>query len=213
MTDRPIIFSAPVVRALLDGRKTQTRRVLKPPYGAMERTGYGAWKPICTKFFPGERLWVREAWLPLETKTGDGERAVYKADADEDGTVPYLISGTPLGGGVGNMRVDRWRSPIHMPRWASRLTLTVTDVREHRLQEISEADAMAEGVVQLPHVEKDGGRHFTVPGAHGIDALTASRAFRDLWNSIHGPDAWEANPWVAAITFTVERRNIDAVAP
>lgn len=195
MTDRPIIFSAPMVRALLDGRKTQTRRVLKPSRsitrlgytdpllrldvldgalwwwdGVHERVGASQPYPYAT----GDRLWVREAvcWV-----SAWGWR--YRADNDD-------LADKRESGEVG-----RWRSPIHMPRSASRITLTVTDVMVQRLQEISERDARDEGVDHTwPRIGRD--------------------AFCDLWNSLHGPDAWDANPWVAALTFTVDRRNIDA---
>ncbi len=88
-----------------------------------------------------------------------------------------------------------------MPRWASRLTLTVTDVRVQRLQEISEEDALTQ-------------KAFRYEAADACALRVAAilpRAFRDLWNSIHGPDAWDANPWVAAISFTVHRCNIDTM--
>ena len=98
----------------------------------------------------------------------------------------------------------RWRPSIHMPRWASRLTLTVTDVRVQRLQEISEEDARAEGAYPC-----EGGWSY---GGSPLAGTTARGAFYCLWNSLHGPDAWSANPWVCALTFTVDRRNIDAGA-
>jgi len=91
-----------------------------------------------------------------------------------------------------------WRPSIYMPRWASRLTLLVTDVRVQRLQDISEADAIAEGIIPTANSQT-------------IDCATErpSDGFRALWNSIHGPEAWDANPWVAAISFDVVRANID----
>ncbi len=205
MADRPIIFSAPMVRALLDGRKTQTRRVLKKPTWAQDagwperimdecgldgrlswfdrNTGCLAELPIPQ---PGDRLYVREAWAPLSALTHNdpGPTALaangfYRAD---ESTIDGEIS--------------RWRPSIHMPRWASRLTLHVTDVRVQRLQEISEDDAVAEGCPAQTDDELAG--------------MEARGWFRDLWNSIHGPDAWDANPWVAAITFDVKRGNIDS---
>jgi hypothetical protein len=97
-----------------------------------------------------------------------------------------------------------------MPRWASRLTLTVTDVRVQRLHDISEADAEAEGIERLKS-----GRGFYDPTASkaavrfGEWTSTARQGFSRLWESIHGPSAWDANPWVVALTFTVEKRNID----
>lgn len=112
----------------------------------------------------------------------------------------------------------RWRPSIHMPRWASRLTLLVTDVRVERLQDISEGDAIAEGIERLRS-----GRGFYDPTLSHADSRaacrfggyfeTATHAFEALWRSINGADAWEENPWVAAVTFTVHARNIDQLAP
>ena len=187
MTDRPMTFKDPMVRALLAGTKTQTRRVLKPAadvlgnsdamwpvYLGGRRIGTSVSPDRAAPYAPGDRLWVRETW-GMKWPDPKPEHVIYRADSHE------------LGG---------WRSPAHMPRWASRLTLTVTDVRMQRVQEISEADAVAEGVEPVL-VPPDGG---SCPHVEGFAAL---------WSCIHGPDAWDANPWVAALTFTVERRNID----
>lgn len=185
MTDRPIIFSGPMVKALLAGRKTQTRRVLNPPYGFLEYLRDGTWRPICTKFFPGDRLYVRESacWV-----SAWGWR--YRADNDD-------LTDKRESGEVG-----RWRPSIHMPRSASRITLTVTEVRVERLQEISNEDAIAEGI--KPH-----GHAFTGYGNQSDVWMAPYDSFRSLWNSLHGPDAWDANPWVVAVSFTVDRQNID----
>ena len=203
MADRPIIFSAPMIRALLDGRKTQTRRLLKAKSGIaparrVERIGahwiaceYDRKWPIRPPYTPGDRLWVREAWAPNEVPPGG---PIYRADYDGCSACQTINLRT----GTLHSLVSRWRSPIHMPRWASRLTMTVTDVRVQQLREISEADAIAEGIPPAANSQ-------TID----CDTPRPSAAFRSLWNSIHGPEAWDANPWVAAITFTVERRNID----
>ncbi|MBW4972108.1 hypothetical protein KZZ08_00665 [Roseovarius mucosus] len=196
MSDRQILFSAPMIRALLDGRKTQTRRALKPPYGTLEFQSDGTWKPICTKFFPGDRLWVKETWRPsisaadpwhvavLYPHTGDVKHWGWSSDADfGDWKIPKAAA-------TGNV------TPLFMPRWASRLTLTVTDVRVQRLHDMDRGDAMAEGC-PFPNM------------AVGPDPRDW---FHQLWNSIHGPDAWDANPWVVALTFDVHRRNIDQMA-
>jgi hypothetical protein len=195
MTDRPIIFSAPMVRALLDGRKTQTRRVLKPQpfqtpdgWGCVDHNGSPQkWLPCLPglhRYAPGDRLWVREVWHPPFAADDDsGGLAVYRATTQ--GPEPH-----------------RWRSPIHMPRWASRLTLHVTEVRVQRLQEISAEDVQAEGACELAFVPPT-----------DADTAEARAIFRALWNSLHGPDAWDANPWVCAVSFTVERANIDATTP
>jgi hypothetical protein len=197
MTDRPINFPAPMIRALLDGRKTQTRRVLKPKWrdGANQQFtgwraeqvgprhwqiigGMGVGANIKTPCAVGDRLYVREAacWV-----SAWGWR--YRADNDD-------LTEKRADGEVG-----KWRPPILMPRWASRLTLTVTDVRVQRLNEIIRGDAMAEG---CPHANMAGG-----PDPRDW--------FAELWNSLHGPDAWDANPWVAALSFTVQRGNIDQI--
>jgi hypothetical protein len=217
VTDRPIIFSAPMIRALLDGRKTQTRRVLKPqPEGIAraERVGLQEWTiyPAADRcsidfkapsYAPGDRLWVRETWSAImnggwtianaRSRMFD-EKIVYRADGNgfEDG--------------------DGWWPSIHMPREFSRLTLTVTDVRVQRLQDISEEDAWAEGC--KPGELNDWGEPFPAEefdphGAIGWD--NARDWFADLWETLHGPDAWDANPWVVALTFTVRHGNIDAV--
>lgn len=218
MNDKPILFSAPMIRALLAGTKTQTRRVLctadptddlpdgyqdfPPPY-----VGFGA--PVyenqsCGNVFRfprshaiGDRLWVKETWRVRSefnhlspTKIGEDEGAKsaigvwYEAD-DNKGTL---------------IELGRTRSSIHMPRWASRLTLMVTDVRVQRLQDISEADAVAEGCTEGHTVDDISGVH---------EGWSARTDFRALWNSIHGPDAWDQNPWVAAYSVDVHRGNID----
>jgi hypothetical protein len=205
MTDRPIIFSAPMVRALLDGRKTQTRRVLKPQpdttsdpsgqgqWGSVNRYGY--WRPVAEicPVQPDDRLWVKETIRPQLLRhilTGEELPGKWATAYDADGEdvvnsegfncVPWWNHGGKL-------------SPIYMPRWASRITLTVTDVRVQRVWEISEADAVAEGFASYP------------PGR------SAQIQFHAIWNSLHGPEAWDANPWVYALTFTVHYNNIDAM--
>ena len=212
MPDRPMIFSAPMVRALLDGRKTQTRRVLRVPGWAAEideigDDGYTLWcvsresgciAPALPQYLPHDRLWVRENCATWE---GDHRDAVYRADMTQAdwNDVKHDASSAPW----------KLRPSIHMPRWASRLTLIVTDVRVQRLQEISEKDAKAEGVragdwPDRPRCSCDDDD--CVACSH-YPALYKP-AFRHIWNSLHGPDAWDANPWVCAITFTVHRCNI-----
>lgn len=216
MSDRPIIFSAPMIRALLDGRKSMTRRVLKPQPladgyyegeialdaaegGAGTRfsataVGGGA---IRTEYrdLPyavGDRLWVREAYISGFNLDEDDRpvgdlRLWYRADG---------FSGRWLDTDTYEWRdYPPWRSSIHMPRWASRLTLLVTAVKVERLQEISDGDCIAEGACDALPMTALGG--------------SPREAFADLWNSIHGPGAWAANPWVAAVSFEVHRCNID----
>lgn len=189
MTDRPIIFSAPMLKALLDGMKTQTRRILKPQpvpslsWSAPPPGTYPSdkgWSRF--PYAPGDRLWVREAWR-------------------HDAGVPFQYRAGPH---IGDDALGiRWLSPIHMPRKFSRLTLTVTDVRVQRVQDISNDDAIAEGI--QPH-----GHAYTGYGKQAEVWMAPYDSFASLWNSIHGPGAWDANPWVCALTFTVEQRNIDA---
>ncbi|TPL40636.1 hypothetical protein [Mesorhizobium sp. B2-4-6] len=200
MTDRPILFSAPMVRALLGGRKTQTRRVLEAytPGMHLDRVGPTGWQftgqgglpriPMRLKYAAGDRLWVREAFKPVHS-ADPALGARYRADVDRDQTI--------------------WKPGIHMPRWASRLTLPVTDVRVQRLQEINDDDAIAEGVDQngatAGHdIDIDGGWW---PGG-------PKRQYQRLWNHLNEARGfgWEMNPWVVAVTFTVERRNIDETA-
>lgn len=186
MADYPIIFSAPMVRALLDGRKTQTRRLAYSRRGRMSRWWFVK---------AGDRLWVREAWRPVHS--ADPSRgASYRANVGADQTL--------------------WRPSIHMPRWASRLTLVVTEARRQWLQDISEEDARAEGLLWERHTWHDPEYPLCDiawrPYAGSESRYSHPRdAFADLWESIHGPDAWNANPEVIALTFTVHRCNIDAM--
>jgi hypothetical protein len=218
MTDRPIIFSAPMVRALLDGRKTQTRRVLcqfdpdrDPPHAGPYIAGHRAatwtdregtpWRyPGAKGSATGDRLWVREAFIgPYAYEVNEypprdwGNKAIW---FPADGPVPEKHAGQFW---------HRARPSIHMPRWASRLTLTVTDVRVQRLQDISAKDSIAEGA-HCRTCEAMG-----QSACHGRGCFASIDAYRTLWNSLHGPGAWDANPWVVALTFTVQRGNIDKI--
>lgn len=214
MKDRPILFSAPMIRAILDGRKTQTRRVLdawcdEPP--AFVEDG------VVTAFdenhrpyrWPktnaiGDRLWVREAWAPLSTLIHNDPGAQALADRGF-----YRADNSTVDG-----EISRWRPSIHMPRWASRITLPVTDVRVQRLQDISEADAIAEGI-ELVKVTKQWGNHWRNYGADGMTDRSAKYSFQTLWTSINGHKkmvSWNDNPWVAAYTFNPIIRNIDRIA-
>ena len=212
MKERPILFSGPMVRALLAGTKTMTRRVVKAPVdfiGAGWKDGPdwndpGSWGwedpenpshfltlarepsredcsyPIaCPYGVPGDRLWVREAFVSgyeaddsgyLITEDADGneldERVWYRADCEDFRWYGDDGESVPV----------PWKPSIHMPRWASRLTLEITGVRVERVQEISEADAIAEG-------------------------CDSADGFRELWGSINGDGAWDANPWVWVVVF------------
>lgn len=221
MADRPIIFSAPMVRALLAGTKTQTRRLLKPqitqPFGGIFRDGADWWtgdsltgeviERLRIPYAPDDRLWVREQWSgPFSWRDmKPRDRATCGSPLALD--VWYWADGNP---GLGDW--ERPRTSIHMPRWASRLTLTVTEVRVQRLQEISAADAVAEGffnaavtpICDGPGCEADPVR---LCSSDGCDVPV--RWYRDLWTSLHGPGCWEANPWVVAVSFDVRKGNID----
>lgn len=186
MTERPIIFSAPMVRAILDGRKTQTRRVAKLTSGGhvKEPRGNRRWHPAdpaataaCPYGQVGDRLWVREAWWQLLHETP----VRYRAD--------------------NNLLYDEvtWRPSIFMPRCASRITLAITDVRVERLQAITRYEARAEGI-------PDGGCLScgeSEPCGCPNPRPDARYAFVWLWDSINAKrgHGWDSNPWVWAITF------------
>ena len=171
-TERQILFSAPMVRAILNGTKTQTRRIVKHspdddcPYlenKIATRCPYGQ---------PGDRLWVREAW-----RTVAEADAIPPRDLREAQRIWYDAE-TPHQPGAGKCRPS-----LFMPRWASRITLKITGTRLERLNDISEADAIAEGVLTTP----------------GQD--TPRTAFRALWESINGMGSWEINPWLWVVEF------------
>ena len=199
MKERPILFSAPMVRALLAGTKTQTRRVVKlKPWHQIEERDDGApwpwmydgerdadhWLP-CPYGQPGDRLWVREGFSgPRCMEAQDGCAATPPSKWGESSRIWYWADGDPPT--YGDWTRPRPRPSIHMPRWASRITLEVTGVRVERLQDISEADAVAEGVKNSLHLP--GGRFATENFAH-------------LWWSINGDGSWEANPWVWVVEF------------
>lgn len=217
MTERPILFSAEMVRAILAGRKTQTRRVIKPqPQGHYWETlpGYqlkhteavmangkvavmfrhtipqnpspsfeNAWI-TCPYGQPGDALWVREGFAvqPLLWADNRGPQPIhYTAD---------LVVG--FAGKPDTRQIEDYRSKpsIHMPRWASRITLEVKSVRVERLQDISRQDCEAEGCA---------GGHGSIPGYNY--SATPREHFFHLWNRINGPGAWEANPWAWVISF------------
>jgi hypothetical protein len=185
LKERPILFSGEMVRALLTGAKTQTRRVVKWPEWAKDtdQAAYFLSRNPAIAYFEegspkrqfrcpygaaGDRLWVRETWGRVEPLAGTSG-LVYRADGWEDPTGHY-----------------RWTPSIHMPRAASRINLNVTGVRIERLQDISEVDALAEGARQ--YIDKD--------PDYGYAGW-----YRALWESINGPESWSDNPWVWVIEF------------
>lgn len=224
MADRPILFSGPMVRAILDGRKTQTRRVLNPQPNILNgglpmNNGRGSystkagWKRY--PFAVGDRLWVRETHAIHSAGGAVVDMIFYRATPDRPAflkqVMPYVwrhdVKHTPYEG--------KWRAGMHMPRWASRLTLYVTDVRVQRLQEINRYDAIAEGLVRVasaPALAVDGGCDWGFEGdcRHGSPVS----AYAGLWDSINGKragSAWSDNPWVVAVSFETHRANIDAM--
>lgn len=220
--ERPILFSGPMVRAILEGRKTVTRRVVKSQYVDPKwmvrpavaprhvRHSHDWWLPEaslpfgalppCPYGMPGDRLWVREAWQgPLAsdeeqqadpswredmTRYQDPAHCAYRASGD---SCEYLDPD-------GNF-VCRWRPSIHMPRWASRILLEITDVSVERLQAITYEQAAAEGVHRDEH------RMWYATEDGGIAHRYPQGAFRDLWESINGSGSWAADPWVWAVEF------------
>ena len=230
--ERPILFSAPMVRAILEGRKTVTRRVMKcqPDADASitvesynvavtNRRGYqeagpeifGAWwrdgEAGCKCPFgqPGDRLWVRETWYcdHFEVQQGPYLQPADMHDLDqsrEDGELVYAADG------LAPYEQDQptWKPSIHMPRWASRILLEITDVRVERLQDITEEQALAEGIVGVPFRPDDGWPICTGymvgpdDGKTGLQT-TAAKAFAGLWDSVGGN--WNANPWVWVVEF------------
>lgn len=236
MTDRPILFSGQMVRAILAGEKTQTRRIAKwrkltpsldfgashlrvtrqhlvgTPDGVwtLDTPGRGGWQARARlqTYQHGDRLWVRESckydWSGCDWN--------YAADNVSVCTERGYMLETPT-----PYRWPRGAVPaIHMPRVVSRITLTVTDVRVERLQSISEADVRAEGIA---HAVPPFGDWSLISPLAGIawkpaDDPPPVLRFAYLWNSINGERtgaAWACNPWVVAVTFTAERRNIDAM--
>ena len=232
MTDRPILFSGPMVRAILDGRKTQDRRVAKitaimgnkvaitnPDERLIElepgefRTGIFHYEsigalsgPYRTGYAVGDRLWVRERFMPAPDEPAPATpkptrwNIAYAAGGQEFAMAPADYN--PM-----LYNYERWSPSVFMPRWASRLTLLVTDVRVQRLHEISNREALAEGIAPMPS-----GRFHCGHDEEGeVTAKSPVTAYAWLWNSLNGwrGFGWEANPWVVAITFDVRRCNID----
>jgi hypothetical protein len=249
MADHPILFSAPMIRAILEGRKTQTRRMLTPqpaewmagvidikePTFDEDEGGWGQWQtewsgetfgsrgePLREFWVPlrglryavGDLFWVREAWRTYGVLDDTPPRDLWKPGGDRGAAVFYDADGGNLGlsktgerfygerGTANRSSFGKLRPGMFMPRWASRITLRVEAVTVERLQDISEADAKAEGALSL----------YGEP-YHADSAMTDRRRFELLWESINGPGSWGANPWIAAYTFEPIFQNIDQVKP
>lgn len=242
MADHPILFSAPMVRAIIAGRKIQTRRIINsvrtqssPPVTltgdrlatALDQardfrrvrantwqwaassgkvTEWTTWWLAAVGYAPGDRLWVRET---LRQAAGEPSLYAYAADGElvdlGEMNFPVCADGR------------RVIPSIHMPRFASRLTLTILDARIQRLQDMegqhwAESDAIAEGVMCIHHGDGDYYYSAMRDEPHPQNWCDPTDAFAELWNSTYGAGAWAANPWVVAYTFDVERLNIDAAA-
>ena len=177
MKERPILFSGEMVRAILDDRKTMTRRVVKPqpeqdtdcPYHI--GTGIERKARICPYGKPGDRLWVRETFCD-RNNNGEQIKPLYRSDGQE------------YQDGDGRLFEPKWKPSIFMPRWASRITLEITNVRVERLQDISNKDIESEG-------------------ACGRACVTHRLTFKQLWDSINSKRgySWESNPWVWVVEF------------
>lgn len=182
MRERPILFNDAMVRSILSGSKRQTRRPVK--LGAEAMAYVNSFRsPItrdsrvmswCPFGAAGDRLWVRECFAQF-----DGRYSVvplaYRADRD---------------GAESREGFWKWTPSIHMPRWASRLTLRVTDVRVERVQDITETDARAEGVTPVPFCRAGRG-----------DGFEHVESFEETWHEVYGPESWTANPWVWVVSF------------
>lgn len=206
MREKPILFSVPMIRAILAGGKTMTRRVVKPQpdfgmfqcdppnddwwmthgplYGREPEAVDGEKDVRCPYGKPGDRLWVRETWAanaflnnrrPSELQ---GETIYYRATYDNDS---HFV----------------WRPSIHMPRWASRLTLEITDIRVERIQDISHEDALAEGCTGYNWVASSP----YISGPHTDDGELPVEEYERLWESLHGSGSWAKNEWVWVISF------------
>lgn len=194
--EKGLIFNSEMVRAILDGRKTQTRRPIKwkqtrfTEIGEREDGSKWPWSEdaehACDFWHPcpfgavGDRIWVREAFR-VHSRATDVATLIYKASERNSWTeqtrrVPVAVCNKPA-------TPEKWTPSLHMPRWASRILLEITGVRVERLRSMSQDDARAEGVI----------------AASG--PMEAGLAFRELWDSIYGEESWKANPWVWVIEF------------
>lgn len=200
MKERPILMHARSIKGILEGRKTQTRRIVKsqPPSGWDRHCWFDAplygwtlepelaqeWHKVRCPYIGdeglnGDRLWVRETW-----RLGKMRGLMYRAD--------YTAADSP--------EMLKWRPSIFMPRAASRLTLEITDIRVEQVQYISESDCRAEGLVRSEHGWYGGSGSVTDPGNY---FHVARNAFGHLWNETNGKGAWDRNDWVWAISFKV----------
>lgn len=200
MKERGMIFNAEMVNAILSGRKTQTRRPIKwkqtrfTEIAERDDGSLWPWAEDCERggdiWFAcpfgevGDRIWVRETFR-VHSRATDVATLVYRASVRNSWTeqthrVPVAVCNKPA-------TPEKWTPSIHMPRWASRITLEITGVRVERLRDLSEDDAKSEGI--------------TPPSGGVLPGWEYRINFRDLWMDIYGTDNWEANPWVWVIEF------------
>lgn len=211
MRERGIIFNSEMVKAILDGRKTQTRRIVavqpeSNQFGMLRITdstkrsdiGKCHWAEsnatgthTRSKLFscpfgqPGDRLWVRETWSADFANYYPNDRVWYAADDDRRLDIEVVDGVRGIFSPESDVHVPfRWRPSIHMPRWASRITLEITGVRVERLQNMSGEDAQSEG--------------FAYEGSHVLGDIDE---FSRVWTSIYGEESWQANPWVWVVEF------------
>jgi hypothetical protein len=239
MKERPVLFSGPMVRAILEGRKTQTRRVADLSAFNVRVVGGRAkgflpgcpqgWDIACPYGKAGDRLWVRETWAfgCAEAAAEEDRLAVYRADLDESPRATDAALRRQYPALCAHYKFNRWRPSIHMPRWASRFTLEITDVRVQRLQDTSADDIVAEGVkypvtsrgcvdgMVRPLIQISGDHH---PGNYLRSLKKGGRPWTheellkahwaSRWDAIYAKrgSGWGTNPWVWAISF----RRIDA---
>ncbi|HBQ4022200.1 hypothetical protein [Klebsiella pneumoniae] len=214
MKERGMIFNGEMVRAILDGRKTQTRRIIKDctvgrdqisKFIQIEKKFIGCYpedvpeliRECCPYGVPGDRIWVREAFR-VHSRATDVATLVYKASERNSWTeqthrVPVAVCNKPA-------TPEKWTPSLHMPRWASRILLEITDVRVERLNAISEEDAEAEGIdMEALYDSQD---CYDCIADHNMTGRpTVTGAFKCLWESIYGAENWLANPWVWVIEF------------
>ncbi|CVB12849.1 ASCH domain-containing protein [Serratia marcescens] len=204
MKERPVIFNSEMVRAILSGRKTQTRRVVSDRHlrlidvasqvgecyplesGIDHANSQSYYREHCPFGQVGDRLWVRETWSSDFANYYPNDRVWYAADNNRCSDIEVVNGVRGIYSPESDVHVPfRWRPSIHMPRWASRITLEITAVRVERLNDISDGDAIREGCSAADMKSGD----------------CVADVFARLWASIYGAENWHANPWVWAISF------------
>ncbi|AYG06837.1 hypothetical protein D7M10_06925 [Pseudomonas fluorescens] len=209
MKERPILFKGPLVRAILSGQKTVTRRPLKMPHGFWETSATGELVPIpanCPYGKPGDRLWVRETWYcdHFEVMRGPYLKPddLDIGEAIDDGTLVYAADGlTPY-------EADQpiWKPSIHMPRWASRILLEIIDVRVERLRQSADLVLLDELGDMLEDCDSTAGKEFSriehlQSAGAPLRMIPEMYGFKAWWDKTNGPGSFDANPWVWVVEF------------